>query len=106
MKKISRVVIFTLCLSLFGVVGLSAVAASDVDVNIALPNNPICAALAKIANEKYSAPGVKVNIAVLPENDLRQKLTTEASMGGTTYDIYVIGPYEANTWAKNGWLKI
>ncbi|MEN6492464.1 MAG: sugar ABC transporter substrate-binding protein [Rectinema sp.] len=105
MKKISRVVIFTLCLSLFGVVGLSAVAASDVDVNIALPNNPICAALAKIANEKYSAPGVKVNIAVLPENDLRQKLTTEASMGGTTYDIYVIGPYEANTWAKNGWLE-
>ncbi len=37
--------------------------------------------------------------------DLRQKLTTEASTGGTTYDIFVFGPYEANTWAKNGWLE-
>ena len=46
-----------------------------------------------------------VNIAVLPENDLRQKLTTEASMGGTTYDLFFIGPYEANNWARNGWLE-
>ena len=36
-----------------------------------------------------------VNIAVLPENDLRQKLTTEASTGGTTYDMFFFGPYEA-----------
>lgn len=104
MKKVSKLLIFVLCLSLFWVAGVSTVAA-DVTVNIALPNNPICSALARIANEKYKAQGVRVNIAVLPENDLRQKLTTEASMGGTTYDIFVIGPYEANTWAKNGWLE-
>ena len=46
-----------------------------------------------------------MNIAVLPENDLRQRLTTEASTGGTTYDMFYIGPYEANTWARNGWLE-
>jgi len=75
-----------------------------VTVNMALPNNPISQALAKIAAEKYKVEGVTVNVAVLPENDLRQRLTTEASTGGTTYDIFVFGPYEAQTWAKNGWL--
>jgi len=79
--------------------------AAPVVVNIALANNPISQALAKIAKEKYKAEGVEVKIAVLPENDLRQKLTTLASTGGTTYDIFYIGPYEAATWAKNGWLE-
>ena len=74
-------------------------------INIALANNPISQALSKLAKEKYKAAGVTVNIAVLPENDLRQKLTTEASTGGTSYDMFFIGPYEAASWAKNGWLE-
>ena len=79
--------------------------AANVTINIALANNPISQAMEKIAKEKYKADGVTVNIAVLPENDLRQKLLTEASTGGTTYDMFYIGPYEAFNWAKNGWLE-
>jgi sorbitol/mannitol transport system substrate-binding protein len=79
--------------------------AAAVTINIALANNPISQALEKIAKEKYKADGVTVNIAVLPENDLRQKLTTEASTGGTAYDMFYFGPYEAFNWAKNGWLE-
>lgn len=114
MKGIARVTLSAVLLSVFLLVGAQAFAsgkteattgAGPVSVNIALPNNPISQALSKIAAEKYQAQGVTVNIAVLPENDLRQKLTTEASTGGTTYDIFVIGPYEAQTWAKNGWLE-
>ena len=78
---------------------------ADVTINIALANNPISQALSKLAADNYKAAGVTVNIAVLPENDLRQKLTTEASTGGTTYDMFFIGPYEASNWAKNGWLE-
>ena len=78
---------------------------ANVTVNIALANNPISQALEKIAKDKYKAEGVTVNIAVLPENDLRQKLLTEASTGGTTYDMFYIGPYEAFNWSKNGWLE-
>jgi len=77
----------------------------EVTINIALANNPLSQALERIARTEYSADGVTVNIAVLPENDLRQRLTTEASTGGTTYDMFYIGPYEANTWARNGWLE-
>jgi len=114
MKGIVRVLACALWASLFLLVGAEVFAGGkteattgtgNVAVNIALPNNPISQALSKIAAEKYKVPGVTVNIAVLPENDLRQKLTTEASTGGTTYDIFVIGPYEAQTWAKNGWLE-
>lgn len=79
--------------------------AGPVTINIALANNPISQALARIAQDEYRAEGVTVNISVLPENDLRQRLTTEASTGGTTYDIFYIGPYEAQTWARNGWLE-
>jgi sorbitol/mannitol transport system substrate-binding protein len=82
-----------------------AASGSPITVNIALANNPISQALARIAQAEYKADGVTVNISVLPENDLRQRLTTEASTGGTTYDIYYIGPYEAQTWAKNGWIE-
>jgi sorbitol/mannitol transport system substrate-binding protein len=80
-----------------------------VEVNIALANNQLSQAFARIAQTEFAksnlAQGVKVNISVLPENDLRNRLTTEASTGGTTYDIYYIGPYEAQTWAKNGWIE-
>ncbi|HUZ18465.1 MAG TPA: sugar ABC transporter substrate-binding protein [Spirochaetia bacterium] len=114
MKGIVRVLACALWASLFLLVGAEVFAGGkteattgtgNVAVNIALPNNPISQALSKIAAEKYKVPGVTVNIAVLPENDLRQKLTTEASTGGTTYDIFVFGPYEAQTWAKNRWLE-
>ncbi|MGA2379569.1 MAG: sugar ABC transporter substrate-binding protein [Spirochaetia bacterium] len=103
MKRVSVFLACLMCLSLFLAAGAQAFAA-PVTINIALANNPISQALARIAKDKYKAQGVTVNIAVLPENDLRQKLTTEASTGGTTYDMFFFGPYEAATWAKNGWL--
>ncbi|MDR1374994.1 MAG: sugar ABC transporter substrate-binding protein [Treponema sp.] len=83
----------------------SAGGGQPVTVNIALANNPISQALSQIAQAGYKSEGITVNISVLPENDLRQRLTTEASAGGTTYDIFYIGPYEAQTWARNGWLE-
>lgn len=115
MKRISSVFVSVTCAALFALVGAQVFANGSgetakksegpVTINIALANNPISQALEKIARENYKAPGVVVNIAVLPENDLRQKLTTEASTGGTTYDMFYIGPYEANNWARNGWLE-
>ncbi len=78
--------------------------ASSITINIALANNPLSQKLADFAKANYKADGVQLNIAVLPENDLRQKLTTEASTGGTAYDMFYFGPYEAANWAKNGWL--
>ena len=74
-------------------------------VNVVLANNPLSQALADLAKENYKKDGVEINIAILPENDMREKLTTEASSGGNAYDMFYIGPYEAQTWARNGWLE-
>ncbi len=101
----SKLTVLVAVVSLVSLMVGTQVFAEDVTINIALANNPLSQALERIASEKYSAPGVTVNIAVLPENDLRQKQTTEASTGGTTYDMFYIGPYEAANWARFGWLE-
>jgi sorbitol/mannitol transport system substrate-binding protein len=79
------------------------------EVNIAVADNPISRALAQITQAEFSksslAAGIKVYVTVLEENYLRQRLTAEAESGGTDYDIYYIGPYEAQTWAQNGWIE-
>jgi sorbitol/mannitol transport system substrate-binding protein len=82
-------------------------AGTPVEVNVAFANNYVSQQLARIAETEFNQKrtDIHVNISVLPENDLRQRLTTEASTGGNTYDIYYVGPYEAQTWAKNGWLE-
>ena len=77
----------------------------EITISIALPNNPISQGLADLAGRYYEAEGVTVDIAVLPEGDLRSRLLTEASTGGTTYDMFVFGPYEALNWANFGWLE-
>lgn len=77
----------------------------EIVVSIATLNNPIVSNLVKLAQEYYDEKGVKLDFAVLPENDLREKATLEASTGGTTYDIYFTGPYEANFWITYGWAE-
>ncbi|MDR2094119.1 MAG: sugar ABC transporter substrate-binding protein [Treponema sp.] len=109
MKKIALAAVVLVLFSLLSLplfaTGQQGKSAGPVTVNVALANNYISQQLAKIAQAEYKAEGITVNISVLPENDLRQRLTTEASTGGTTYDIFYVGPYEAQTWAKNGWLE-
>lgn len=79
-------------------------AAGGVTLNIMLVNNTATSALAEYAQEYYKADGVTLNISVLPEDDMREKFTTEASTGGSTYDMYYIGPYEVSYWAAYGWI--
>jgi sorbitol/mannitol transport system substrate-binding protein len=56
-----------------------------------LANNPLSQALADLAKEYYKKDGVEINIAILPENDMREKLTTEASSGATRMTCSTLG---------------
>jgi sorbitol/mannitol transport system substrate-binding protein len=103
MKRKSHVLVVAICLGLSLMFGAQVFA--EVTINLAFPNNPLSQALARITQEHYSPEGVTVNISVLPENDLRQKLTTEASTGGSTYDMFYIGPFDASDSARFGWLE-
>lgn len=41
---------------------------------------------------------------MLPENELRQKVTTDIATNAGSYDVLTIGTYETPIWGKNGWL--
>ena len=74
-------------------------------LNIATVNNPDMITMQKLSGEFEKAnPGIKLNWSVLPENEVRQKITADIATGGGAFDIFTIGMYEAPMWGKNGWL--
>jgi len=46
---------------------------------------------------------IRLNFVILPENELRQKVTEDVGLGSGKYDIVTIGTYDAPFWGKNGW---
>jgi sorbitol/mannitol transport system substrate-binding protein len=48
--------------------------------------------------------GIKVHYVTLPENTLRQKVTSDVATGGGQFDIATVGTYDVPIWAKNKWL--
>lgn len=75
-------------------------------VTIATVNNPDMIELQKLS-KKFEAdnPSIKLDWVVLQENDLRSKVTTDASTGGGQLDLFFIGLYEAPFFGKQGFLK-
>jgi sorbitol/mannitol transport system substrate-binding protein len=49
--------------------------------------------------------GINVKFDTLPENTLRQKVTTDVATGGGEFDLATVGTYEVPMWAKNGWIS-
>jgi len=49
-------------------------------------------------------PNIKVNLLVLPENEIRAKVTTDVATGAGTFDLVTVGMYEVPQWAKQGWI--
>jgi sorbitol/mannitol transport system substrate-binding protein len=48
--------------------------------------------------------GIAVEWVTLEENVLRQRVTTDISTKGGSFDIMTIGMYETPIWGANGWL--
>jgi sorbitol/mannitol transport system substrate-binding protein len=48
--------------------------------------------------------GIKVKYVTLPENTLRQKVTSDVATGGGQFDIATVGTYDVPIWAKNKWI--
>ena len=85
-------------------VGLSSAQAAST-ITIATVNNPDMVTMQKLTpefNKKY--PDITVKWVVLPENELRQKLTLDVASGAGSFDLATVGAYEVPIWAKNGWL--
>lgn len=85
-------------------VGLSSAQAAST-ITIATVNNPDMVTMQKLTPEFHKKyPDITVKWVVLPENELRQKLTLDVASGAGSFDVATVGAYEVPIWAKNGWL--
>jgi sorbitol/mannitol transport system substrate-binding protein len=74
-------------------------------INVLMVGNPQMEDIQNLTADNFTkSSGVKVNFTILPENELRDKVTQDVATQGGQYDVVTIGAYEAKIWAGNGWL--
>ncbi|WP_086565242.1 ABC transporter substrate-binding protein [Streptomyces africanus] len=74
-------------------------------INVLMVGNPQMEDIAKLTKDSFTKEtGIKVNFTVLPENELRDKVTQDIATQAGQYDVATIGAYEVPIWEKNGWL--
>ncbi|MFG2630351.1 ABC transporter substrate-binding protein [Streptomyces sp. NPDC048473] len=74
-------------------------------LNVLMVNNPQMVELQKLTADHFTKEtGIKVNFTVLPENDVRDKISQDFSNQAGQYDVATISNFEVPFFAKNGWL--
>ncbi|MCC5034408.1 sugar ABC transporter substrate-binding protein [Streptomyces sp. WAC 00631] len=85
--------------------GAGGTASEDGSINVLMVNNPPMTELQKLTAEHFTKEtGIEVNFTVLPENDVRDKISQDFSNQAGQYDVATISNYEAPIYAGNGWL--
>ena len=75
-------------------------------VSVAMVGNPQMKTLEQLKGDfESSHPGITLNLLVLPENQIRDKVTTDISTGAGQFDLVTVGMYEVPLWAKNKWIE-
>ena len=105
--RLSRLVVSLGLLVVVGLaisVGVGSARTKASTLTIATVNNGdmiVMESLTKDFTKKY---GINVKYVTLPENTLRQKVTSDVATGGGQFDIATVGTYDVPIWAKNKWL--
>ncbi len=74
-------------------------------INVLMVNNPQQLDLQKLTADNFTKDtGITVNYTVLPENDVRDKISQEFSSQAGQYDVASLSNYEIPFYSKNGWL--
>jgi sorbitol/mannitol transport system substrate-binding protein len=74
-------------------------------INVLMVGNPQMVDIQKLTADSFTKDtGIKVNYTVLPENELRDKVTQDVATQAGQYDVATVGAYEVPIWQKNGWL--
>jgi sorbitol/mannitol transport system substrate-binding protein len=82
-----------------------APASGVTELTIITVNNPDMKTMQALSPEFEKAyPNIKLNWVVLPENELRARVTTDVATGSGSFDVVTVGTYEVPIWAENGWL--
>jgi len=75
-------------------------------LNVLMVGNPQMEDIASLTKDTFTKDtGIKVNFTILPENELRDKVTQDIATQAGQYDVATIGAYEVPIWHKNDWLQ-
>src|SRR3954447_3989247 len=78
---------------------------SSKSISVLMVGNPQMVDTEKLTKDTFTKDtGIKVNYTILPENELRDKVTQDIATGAGQYDVVTIGAYEVPIWSKNKWL--
>ncbi|MEV0372103.1 sugar ABC transporter substrate-binding protein [Streptomyces sp. NPDC050636] len=99
-------VALALSLSIAGCSGAGNVGKGDANaINVLMVNNPQMVDLQRLTAKHFTKDtGIKVNFTVLPEDDLRDKMSQDFSSQAGQYDVASLSNYETPIYARNGWL--
>ena len=77
----------------------------DDAINVLMVNNPQMVDLQQLTAENFTAKtGIRVNFTVLPENDVRDKISQEFSSQAGQYDVATVSNFEIPIYAKAKWI--
>jgi len=86
--------------------GSAGGAGGKTTITVATVANPQMQDIQKLAGTfEKDNPNIKVNFVILPENELRDRVTQDIATKGGQYDVVTIGTFEVPQWAKNGWVE-
>ncbi|MEU6142737.1 sugar ABC transporter substrate-binding protein [Streptomyces sp. NPDC047081] len=88
-----------------GAGGSSSSGGGGKSINVLMVGNPQMEDIQKLTKSTFTKDtGIKVNFTILPENELRDKVTQDVATQAGQYDVATVGAYEIPIWQKNGWL--
>jgi sorbitol/mannitol transport system substrate-binding protein len=74
-------------------------------INVLMVGNPQMVDIEKLTKDSFTKDtGIKVKYTILPENELRDKVTQDIATKAGQYDVATIGAYEVPIWSENDWL--
>src|SRR3954466_4092571 len=74
-------------------------------INVLMVNNPQMVDLQKLTTQYFTKQtGIGVNFTVLPENDVRDKISQEFSSQAGQYDIASVSNFEIPIYARSKWV--
>src|SRR5688500_16165484 len=74
-------------------------------IDVLMVNNPQMIDLQALTEQFFTAEtGIPVNFTVLPENDVRDKISQEFSSQAGQYDIASLSNFEIPIYAKSKWI--
>lgn len=77
----------------------------NVTIDVIAVNLPAQEDLVRLTEKYFTAEtGIAVNFTLLPENDVRAKITQEFSSQAGVYDVATLSNYEIPFYADNGWV--